>query len=46
MYSEENLLERVMAAADVGLQGIGDRVYENMARVCVVVAGRHFEPFL
>ena len=47
--SEEDLLARVMAAADVGLQRIGDRVYQNMVRrycVCVEVAGRHVEPFL
>ena len=47
--SEEDLLARGMTAADVGLQGIGDRVYRNMARryvVCVEVAGRHIEPFL
>ena len=38
-----------MAAADVGLQGIGDSVYENMVcryRTCVEVAGPHIEPFL
>ena len=28
--SEKNLLARVMAAADVGLQDTGDRVNENM----------------
>ena len=28
--SEEDLLGRVMAAADVGLPGIGDRMYQNM----------------
>ena len=49
--SEEDLLAPVMAAADVGLQGIGDRVYENIVRrlmypVCVEVADRHIEPFL
>ena len=47
--SEEDLLARVMAAADIGKKGIGDRVYENMVRryrVCVEVAGRHIEPFL
>ena len=40
---------RVMAEADVGLQGISDRVYQNMVhryRVCIEVAGRHIEPFL
>ena len=40
---------RVMVAADVGPQGIGDRVYKNMVRryrVCVEVGGRHIEPFL
>ena len=49
MDSEEDLLARVMAATDDGLQGIGDRAYENMVcryRVCVEVAGRHIEPFL
>ena len=30
--SMEDLLARVMVAADVGLQGIGDRVYENMVQ--------------
>ena len=42
--SEENLLARVMAAADVG-----DRVYYNMIfryRACVEIAGRHIEPLL
>ena len=29
--SEEDLLVRLMAAAGVGLLGIGDRVYQNMA---------------
>ncbi|KAJ8878367.1 hypothetical protein PR048_018944 [Dryococelus australis] len=36
--SEEDLLARVMAAADLGRPGIGDRVYQNMVRryrVCV-----------
>ena len=49
MESEEDLLARVMAAADVGLAGVGDRVYQNMLRrygVCVEVNGRHIEPFL
>ena len=39
----DDLLARVTAAVDVGLQGTGDRVYENMLRryrVCVEVAGR------
>ena len=47
--SEEDLLARIMAAADVGLQGIGDHVYQNMVRryrVCVEVADRHIEPLL
>ena len=47
--SEEDLLAQVMAAADVGLPGIGDRVYQNMVRtycVCVEVTGRHIECFL
>ena len=47
--SEEDLLVRVMAATDVGLQGIGDILYENMIRmhrVCVELAGRHIKPFL
>ena len=47
--SEEDLLARVIAAADVGLPRVGDRVYENMVRryrVCVEVAGRHIVPFL
>ena len=38
----------VMAVADVGLQGISDRVYETMVsryRVCIEVAGRHMESF-
>ena len=30
--SEEDLLARIIAAADVGLQYIGDRVYEIMVR--------------
>ena len=29
--SEDNLLALVMAAADVGLQGIDDRVYQNIS---------------
>ena len=37
MESEEDLLARVMAAADVGLPSIGDRVYQNMVRVCAEV---------
>ncbi|KAJ8897575.1 hypothetical protein PR048_002924 [Dryococelus australis] len=46
--SEEDLLARIMAAAYLGLPGIGDRVYQNMVRgyrVCVDVTGRHIEPF-
>ena len=49
MESEEDLLERVMASADVGLPGIGDRVYQNVVPrycVCVEAAGRHIEPLL
>ena len=45
----EDLLVRVMAAADVGLPSIGDRVYQNMVHgyhVYVEVADRHIEPFL
>ena len=45
--SEEDLLARVLAAEGAGLQGIGDGVYQNVVRryrVCVEVAGRHFEP--
>ena len=30
--SEEELLARVMAEEDDGLQGIGNRVYKNMVR--------------
>ena len=44
MESEEDLLARVIAAAYVGLPGIGYSVYQNMVRryrVCVEVAGRH-----
>ena len=47
--SEEDLLARIMAAADVGLPDIGDHVYQNMLRryrVCVEVADRHTELFL
>ena len=47
--SEEDLLEQVMAEANVGLQGIGDHVYENMEHryhVCVEVIGCHIKPFL
>ena len=43
------LLTRMMTTAEVGLPGIGARVYQNMLRwyrVCVEVAGRHTEPFL
>ena len=48
MDSEEDSLAWDMAAADVGLEGIGDRVYEKMVRrslACVEVAGRHIESF-
>ena len=41
--SEEDVLARVMAPADVGLQGIGDRVHENIVLryfASVQVAGR------
>ena len=47
--SKEELLTRIMAAADVGIQCNDDRVYEIMVRrysVCVEVAGRHIEIFL
>ncbi|KAJ8866390.1 hypothetical protein PR048_032233 [Dryococelus australis] len=47
--SEEDLLARIMAAEELGLPGIGDRVYRNMVRryhVCVDLAGRHIEPVL
>ena len=47
--SEEDLLARVMAAADVGGPEIDDRVYHNMIRryrICVEVGGRHIEPLL
>ena len=47
--SEEDLLAQVMAAMDVGLQGIGDCVYENMVRryhARVEIADHHIEPFL
>ena len=43
--SEEDLLAWVMAAVDVGLTEIGDRVYENMVRR-TLYAGLHTEPFL
>ena len=46
MESEEYLLARVMAAPNVELPGIGDRVYHNIARryhVCVEAAGRYIE---
>ena len=49
MDSEKDLLACVMAAAYVGLQDIGDHVYQNMVRryrVCVEVPGCHIEPFL
>ena len=41
--SQNDLLAQVMAAAGVGLSGIGDHVYQNMICrycVCVEVAGR------
>ena len=47
--SEVDLLAKVIAAADVGLQGIDDRMYANMVcryHVCVEVAGYHIKPFL
>ena len=47
--SEEDLMAWIMAEADIGLQDIGDRVYENMVRryrVYVEVAGCHIKPFL
>ena len=47
--SEEDLLARVMAAANVGLPGIGDRVDKNTVCrycACVEVAGHHIESFL
>ena len=49
MESEEDPLALVTASADVGLPGIGDRVYQNMVsryRVCAEVAGRHIDVFL
>ena len=49
MESEEDLLAQVIAAAEVGLPGICDRVYQNMVcryHVCVKVAGRHIVTFL
>ncbi|KAJ8884525.1 hypothetical protein PR048_016382 [Dryococelus australis] len=48
LESEEALLVWIIAATDIGLLGIGDRVYQNMVRryrVRVDVAGRHIEPF-
>ena len=33
--SEEDLLVQVMAVVYVGLQGIGDRVYENVVHRCM-----------
>ena len=43
--SKEDMLKRVIAAEDVGLPGIGDRVYQHGSyRVCVEIAGRHIEP--
>ncbi|KAJ8876752.1 hypothetical protein PR048_021199 [Dryococelus australis] len=47
--SEEDLLAWIMAAEDLGLPGIGDRVYQNIVRRyrdCVDDAGRHIESFL
>ena len=47
--SEEELPAQVVAAADVGLQDIGDRVYHNMVcRYCLCWSGwlSHREPFL
>ncbi|KAJ8886450.1 hypothetical protein PR048_012661 [Dryococelus australis] len=44
----EDLLARIMAAADIGLPGIGDCVCQNMVhrfRVCIGNAGRNLEPF-
>ena len=49
VQSEEDLQAWVMAAADIGQPGFGDRVYQNMVcsyHVCVEVAGRHIESFL
>ena len=46
---EEDLLAWVKAVADVGLQGIGDHVNENMVcryRVYVDVVGCHINAFL
>ncbi|KAJ8874539.1 hypothetical protein PR048_025399 [Dryococelus australis] len=46
---KEDLLAWIMAAADLGRPGIGDRVYHQSMvrryRVCVDVTGRHIEPF-
>ena len=45
---EEDLLARVMAAADVGDPTIGNRVYQNVIRryhTCVDFGGRHIESF-
>ena len=47
--SEKDLLAQVMAAVDVGLQGIGDLGYQNMVRrhcLCVEVTSRYIKPFL
>ena len=44
--SEEDLLTRVMAAVDIGLPGIGDRVYQNIVytyHVCDEVDRRNIE---
>ena len=47
--SGEDLVARIMAAADVRVQDIYDHVYENVVRryrVCVEVAGRLIELFI
>ena len=49
MDSGEDLLVWITAVTNVGLQGICDRVYQNMVlrhHVCVQVTGRHIENFL
>ncbi|KAJ8895721.1 hypothetical protein PR048_001058 [Dryococelus australis] len=46
--SEKELLAPIIAAADLGLPGIGGRVCQNIVRryrVCVDVTGRHIKPF-
>ena len=48
MESEEDPLALVTASADVGLPGIGDRVYQNMVlrfRVRLEIAGHQNESF-